>query len=164
MADLKLITQYNEDTKSLPHAKKSEFFSRGYNDLKINISKGDLEIVSGKDKLKQDILKFLVTRRGENPGFLEYGTDFSEYVGQSVREGTLGYLQTKIKDDLTTGLQELQNTLEEHPVEEQLGAMVNFDVSFQETTFTVNFTLLTGAREELTLTIIVTEEGGITIA
>jgi len=157
MSDLKISTQYREETEELPHAESPEFFSRYFNDLQIS-SDGDLEILTGPDKLAQDILKMLSTKKGSHPFYSEYGVDFSDLIGKKQLSEGDPYIKAAIKDRLVQGLKELQRNLINNPENEQIGALSYFDAEINQDGIDVKFSVITKSREYLN--ILYTIEGG----
>ena len=157
MTDMKITTEYNTNTEDLPHAEPADFFAVGFNDLELDDT-GDIKVLSGTDKLAQDVLKFVVTKPGTNPYFQGYGIDFSDLVGTPIKEGQESYLKAQLKDKIVNGLKDLQKTLVDRPDNEQIGAMVYFDVEFAVDEVKVEFSLLSKSQE--TLNILVSIQGG----
>lgn len=80
-------------------------------DLKLSkgsfeIRDGALQIVQGKDKLLQDILKMLFTQTGENPTHKWYGTPLlTKAIGQA---GNLDLLISEITESVNYGLSNIK--------------------------------------------------------
>jgi len=72
----------------------------------FEIKGGALQIVQGKDKLLQDILKMLFTQTGENNVHKWYGTPLlTRAIGQS---GDLNLLRAEVAESINYGLTNLK--------------------------------------------------------
>ena len=113
MSDFKLTTKNIPGINPVPFqsGNPSEFFGEESNDLQLN-KINDLDLVSGLEKLKQDINKILLTERGENTLFPLYGTELQSTVGDKVNPDII---RAKLKDEIISGLQTLQFINRENP-------------------------------------------------
>ncbi len=106
MPDLKLNTKRSIGVPPVPPqaGNPSEFFGEETNDLQLN-TVNDLDLVSGIEKLKQDINKILLTERGENPLFPLYGTEAQSTIGT---KNNPDIIRATLTDEIIGGLQVLQ--------------------------------------------------------
>lgn len=106
MSDLRIITVRQPGVEVVPPqpGNPTRFFGEQSNDLQLN-TVNDFETVSGIEKLKQDILKILLTERGTQVNFPLYGTTIQSLVGAKVNFTTV---QARIKDEVIGALQVLQ--------------------------------------------------------
>lgn len=148
MVDIQINTPYTSSTEDLPSAEPPAFISRYFNDLSLD-SSGDLNIVTGKEKLAQDILKMLLTVRGSNTLAPNYGTTLEEIIGHPQTLSLTPYISAQLKEDIITGLKALQEGLEHSPLDEQIGALTYFDVTQTEDSVKIDFSILTKSEEAL---------------
>lgn len=99
----------------LQPADVTEYFGEQENDLQFGPT-GDLDLVSGTEKLKQDINKILFTERGSNKFLDLYGTRLHGLIGSRI---VLDNLKGVVKDDVVGALQllALLNTENQDPEE-----------------------------------------------
>ena len=71
-------------------------------------SDGNPEIVEGIDKLKQDIGKILITRKGKDPGDAQFGSKLPDLLGQKFDPSILQGLVGKSVAEAINFLQSLQ--------------------------------------------------------
>lgn len=71
------------------------FWGQGENDLMVDA--GDFALISGVENLNQSVAKILVTERGNNIFFTEYGSLLQSFIGQNF---DVDYLRAKIKTDV----------------------------------------------------------------
>ena len=85
MADLKLSTKKIPGIDPIPPqiGHPSEFFGEQSNDIQLD-TVNDFALVSGSEKLKQDINKILMTEIGKNINFEIYGTALQSAIGKKV--------------------------------------------------------------------------------
>jgi phage baseplate assembly protein W len=69
---------------------------------------GDFSLVRGKDKLKQDIEKILMTRIGTDPGSSQYGSELVSMLGNRFEQDILQGLAGKTVRIAVNYLQSLQ--------------------------------------------------------
>lgn len=113
MSDLRLITLRQPGVEPVPPQPGDplRFFGEQSNDLQLN-TVNDFETVSGVEKLKQEVLKILLTERGTQLNFPLYGTTIQSLVGSKVNFTTV---QARIKDEVIGALQVLQFTNKNNP-------------------------------------------------
>jgi len=157
MTDMKITTEYTEQSSGLPHAESPDFYSRNFNDLEVS-EEGDLAVITSTDELAQDILKMLTTTPGSQPYFQDYGVDFGDLIGTGQRNSTVPYITAQIKDRIVNGLKAMQETLVNRPDNEQIGALTYFDVQYIADEVKVEFTVLTKSEDEVN--IVYTIQGG----
>lgn len=100
----------------------------------LSIDKGQLEIVTGSDKLIQDILKIAITPAGANQFSLWYGSLIAKtLIGSSLDENII---VDAAKNQLTLALNTLQNlqslqiqAFQKLTAGEQLAAIMNISVT-----------------------------------
>lgn len=96
--DLYLRTK--KDLHNEFHQNKPAFFwGQGENDLQVE--GGDFVTVSGIENLNQAMAKILVTERGANLFFTEYGSLLQSFIGRSM---DIDYLRASIKTDVIDSL------------------------------------------------------------
>ena len=102
MSDIKIITE--AVSSSLPNPPQpgnpSEYFGEQSNDLQLN-NVNDLAILSGVDKLIQDMNKILLTEVGANTNFEIYGTDLQSLIGNKTN---IEEIKAHLKDQVETAL------------------------------------------------------------
>lgn len=102
MSDLKIITE--SVASNLPNPPQPgnppEYFGEQSNDLQLN-NVNDLALLSGVDKLIQDMNKILLTEVGDNIFFEIYGTDLQSLIGNKV---DIDNLKAHLKDQIETAL------------------------------------------------------------
>ncbi len=104
MADLKLTTKKvpGIDPNPTQIGNPSEYFGEQSNDLQLN-SINDFDIVSGIEKLKQDINKILLTEKGKNIDFAVYGTSMQTEIGAKMKlDEARSRIRVEIEDALET--------------------------------------------------------------
>jgi len=112
MSDLKLVTKVQPGQEPQPLVTgTSEYFGEQSNDLQLDTN-NDFAVLSGVEKLKQDINKILLTSLGANPNFEIYGSELQNLVGNKMR---YEFIQSKIKDEIITALRTLQFANEYNP-------------------------------------------------
>lgn len=106
MSDLKIVTKQIPGVESKPPqpGDPSEFFGEQTNDLQLNTI-NDFDLVSGIEKLRQDLNKILFTEIGQNPTFEVYGTEIISRVG--TKSG-FDELRARIRADVTKALSVLE--------------------------------------------------------
>jgi len=102
MADALLVTKRTAVLNPNPPqpGNPDAFFGEETNDLQLN-SVNDLALVSGLDKLKQDLNKILFTEVGANTNFEIYGTELQTMVGGKV---DIDNARAKIREEVDTAL------------------------------------------------------------
>ena len=85
MADLKITTKVIPGVSPSPFqpGNPSEYFGEQTNDLQLS-TVNDLDVVSGIEKLKQDLNKIMLTEIGQNKNFEVYGTELNALIGQKT--------------------------------------------------------------------------------
>lgn len=114
--------------------------------LKIS-AVGDIQIVLGSDRLKQDVTKILITERGLAP-YPNYGTILASVVGaRSSDTDVLSF----VADDVITALK-YQSLLERSTtLDEILGQIVQLDVEFSSSALLITLQLETAAKTSVDL-------------
>ena len=150
MADLKLTTKKVPGIDPVPpqSGNPTEFFGEESNDLQLN-SINDLHVVSGLEKLRQDINKILLTERGNNTLFPLYGTELQSLVGGKVNPDII---RAKIKDEVIGGLQTLQFINRDNPnLDEQPEILELLDIQqIDDTQFEVQLSVITASNKSIT--------------
>jgi hypothetical protein len=99
----------------------------------LSISNGDLETVSGSDKLIQDILKVCLTEVGSNVIFPWYGSYVSKtMIGSTLDPSiTLDYAKTQLTNSINTlkSLQETQSTYQNVSADELIYALSGVSIT-----------------------------------
>lgn len=156
MSDLLLATKRAPGTEPVPiqNAKNiSEFFGEQSNDLQLN-SINDLAIVSGLEKLRQDINKILLTERGTNSLFELYGTELQSLIGGKINPDVI---RAKIKDEVIGGLQTLQFLNRDNPnADERPEVLELLDIQQIDTTqFEIKLSVITASNKSITTGIVI---------
>lgn len=122
-------------------------------DMAFDVS-GKLVTVTGTEKLKQEVIKILLSDKNINPYHLEYGSNLNELIGGELTEFTLVVLQKYINDSMVY-LATKQSTLD-LPSEERFlrieSLILNTDAS-DPTKCNVKMTFLSYAFEESTVSL-----------
>lgn len=102
MSDIKIITPASSgDLPNPPQpGNPSEYFGEQSNDLQLN-NINDLAVLSGVDKLIQDMNKILLTEVGSNIFYEIYGTDLQSLIGNKVN---IEEIKAHLKDQIETAL------------------------------------------------------------
>ena len=105
MSDARLVTKTTAvlDPNPPQPGNPTEFFGEETNDLQLN-SVNDLALISGIDKLKQDLNKILFTEVGANVNFEIYGTELQTMVGGKVNADNV---RAKVREQVDTALSTL---------------------------------------------------------
>lgn len=69
-------------------------------DIAVDVT-GYSKVISGKDKLKQQVIKMLLTEKGNNIQLPEYGSELNTLVGGNLDQYAIVLLQKYITDTLT---------------------------------------------------------------
>ena len=126
--DLKLITKQQPNMVPIPNQANTpnEYFGEQSNDIQLG-PLNDFDLVTGIEKLRQDIQKVFLTVRGKNTNFALYGTELQTLVGQKV---DISYMKAKVTDEIIAGLQLVQyaNQTNTNP-DEKIATLEYLDVS-----------------------------------
>ena len=98
MSDFKLTTKVAPGTEPVPpqNGNVTEFFGEQSNDIQLN-TVNDIALVSGTEKLRQDLNKIFLTETGANINFEIYGTILQSLIGQKVN---FDNIRAKIRDEV----------------------------------------------------------------
>ena len=142
MADAKLVTKTTTVLTPVPPqpGNPSEFFGEETNDLQLN-SVNDLALISGIDKLKQDLNKILFTEVGANVNFEIYGTELQSMVGGKV---SIDNARAKIREEVETALSVLLFVTKDNPDDDEV--VDNFE--------TLSVREISSGRFEVTVSVI----------
>ena len=77
-----------------------EYFGEQSNDLQLN-NVNDLAMLSGVDKLRQDMNKIFLTEVGSNTNYQIYGTDLQTLIGNKVN---IEEIKAHLRDQVETAL------------------------------------------------------------
>jgi hypothetical protein len=95
---------YEEQKKAGLPSNITSAFIEGENDIYIGVN-GDIETVTGNSKLKQDILKILLTERGNNLYSSIYGSQLQYYIGKKYDDE---FIKSQIKTEIVNTLRVFQ--------------------------------------------------------
>lgn len=142
MADVKITTKTTAVLTPVPPqpGNPEEFFGDETNDLQLN-SVNDLALVSGIDKIKQDLNKILFTEVGANVNFEIYGTELQSMVGGKV---DIDNARAKIREEVDTALSVLLFLTKENTNDDEV--VDNFE--------TLSVTEISSGRFEVTVSVI----------
>ena len=87
-----------------------KYFGEQSNDIQLN-SVNDFALISGIDKLRQDINKILLTELGANTNFEIYGTTLQTLIGNKVN---VEEIRAHLRDQVDTALAVLKFINEEN--------------------------------------------------
>ena len=127
-------------------------------DLKLNDGDlefgpdGDFVLLTGREKLAQDLGKILLTRIGQDPGDSRYGTELRDLLGrrldQQLLEGIAGK-SVRLAVNFLQSLQFVQSTEQEVSFDEIIGDIEALEVkqpSFQKIQITLSVLTVSGLR------------------
>lgn len=147
------IVDYNTTPNSCPHCKGFMF----KNDLKLN-NLGKLDIVVNTPKLVQQIMKAILTPKGKNIYYLNYGTFITQLIGEK-NIGLSFLIRSEIREQLTRiksiHMQILSNYKDFYTPYEILYDLLGMEIlKSQSKEVSIKLTLQTGALEKITTQII----------
>jgi hypothetical protein len=118
MPDLKLSTKVPPGGEPIPQQNwpVSEYFGEQSNDLQLN-AVNDLALVSGTEKLRQDLNKIFLTELGANRNFPIFGTILNGLVGEKVN---FDAIRAKIRDEVQGALETMKFINEENPNDDEV--------------------------------------------
>ncbi len=119
MSDLKISTRVIPGQEPVPPQNapgETEYFGEQSNDLQLN-SVNDFALVSGVEKLKQDLNKIFLTETGANENFEIYGTILQSLIGQKVN---FDQIRAKIRDEVSGALETLRFINEENTNDDEV--------------------------------------------
>ena len=124
-------------------------FEEGDNDIYL-APNGDLQIVQGVEKLKQDILKILKTERGNDTFSPIYGSFLQTFIGQKFDEE---YIKAQVRDEIIETLRVLQFINKDSSnLDEQIDVLTILDIQrVSETGLDIQLTLTTLTGKEVSL-------------
>jgi len=76
-------------------------FYANFNDIAIN---GDIQLINGKDKIRQEICKFILTQQGTAPLFPTYGTN----IPFLMNNRTSNLIYNDLKNEIIYAIQWIQ--------------------------------------------------------
>lgn len=148
MSDFFLRTKRtSEISAERPDATEEYIWGEGTNDLVANEITG-FRVVSGTEKLVQDIIKILLTERGSNTLTPLYGSNLHQLISQKADLDVLhGQIISEIKDSLLI----LQSINKNNPnLDEQVKTLESVSVDQPTPTqFNVRFTVITMADKRV---------------
>jgi len=124
MADLQLTTKRRPGEQEVPPQvppPPSEFFGEASNDIQLS-QLNDFELISGLDKLKQDIKKVILTELGENTNFELYGSELQSTIGEKV---DFNFIKAKVKEQVINALEVLEFVNRENPDDDERPETLN---------------------------------------
>ena len=142
MSDLFIATKNQGDISQVNLGQGQLVFSRGYNDLQVGPNK-DFVLISGVDKLQQDIIKILMTSRGTNTIYPAYGS----LIGNSIGTKNIDQQKATIRNSVVEALTILQIINTSNPnLDEQLQSIdvVQVNINNNEITVSVQVTTKNG--------------------
>jgi phage baseplate assembly protein W len=113
----------------------------------IAIVGGDIDLVSGSDRLLQDMIKVLLTEKGLMP-YPNYGSALPYLRGSNYSDPNLLSL---VSDEVLTALRYLYLIEESDVKTEQLGEITTMDVEFSGSSILVTIAATTAARTAINL-------------
>lgn len=118
MSDLKLTTKRVPGIDPNPPqiGNPSEYFGEQSNDIQLN-SINDFAIISGTEKLKQDINKIFMTEAGQNIDFTVYGTALQSVIGNKIN---LDEARARIRSEIESALEVLLLLNENNPNQDEI--------------------------------------------
>ncbi len=148
-----LATYKTLDTECPLHDAAGDNFSPIQKDVNIN-EQGRIDTLIGKDKVRQAVLKALLTTSGNNTFHPTFGSLLSNAIGQKFDLFTQFNLQQSIQDavDFLVQQQQLDPTI---PLNETIFRVSSVDLSVDKDdprTIKVALKILTGSYEEVPIT------------
>ena len=134
------------DIKLLGSA-KGEIYG-DFNDISFDAN-GDVNVISGADRIKQDIVKILITVSGNLP-YVNYGTFLSKLVNSRYSDEKL---LSSVNDEVISAIQYLVSNEESIDGDEIIDEITTLEVSFEEREVLIDLVVTTLARKELNLEI-----------
>jgi hypothetical protein len=132
--------------KDLKYIAAIKTASEGFNDIEITAD-GDLAAVEGAARIKQDVVKILLTELGLMP-YPNYGSSLPSLVGSDPFSTSL--LDT-VSSEVISNIHYLIFSEESQLLTEQIAEIKTLDVSFANGTVMVNMVLISRAAEEIAL-------------
>lgn len=116
-----------KDNNNPLHAgQHSYFWSQGENDLIVDTN-GDFAITQGVDNLNQSMAKILVTERGKNIFFPDYGSGLQSLIGTSM---AVDFLRANVKTECIDTLRIYQFINQSNPnLDEQIETLRSLKIN-----------------------------------
>ena len=137
-----LFLRTKKDNLNPLHAgKPSYFWGQGENDLIVD-NNGDFALTSGIDNLNQSMAKIIVTERGNNIFFSDYGAGLQALIGTNM---DMDYLRATIKTELIDTLRIYQFINQANPnLDEQIETLRSLKINqIMNDGIDVSFTVIT---------------------
>lgn len=113
----------------------------------VSFVNGDLDVVSGSDRLTQDMVKVLLTEKGLMP-YPNYGSALPYLRGSNYNDPNLLSL---VSDEVLTALRYLYLIEESSDTTERLGEITSLDVEASRSSILVTIAATTAARTAINL-------------
>lgn len=146
-----MATYYSMGTTCPLHDLPGPSFSPIQKDVNINPS-GQFVTVTGADKVRQAVVKALLTAVGSNSFHSSYGAWLTNAIGQKFNVYTQFTIQQSVQDAVDFLIQQQQQATIYIPPEELIFRVSNVNISTVEgspTTLQVSIRVLTGAYQEV---------------
>jgi len=135
---------------TLLRSKTGEFFG-DFND--INYTAGDIQLLENESRIRQAIVKILLTRQGSNQVFTGYGTELQDLLKRSALDLTI---QADISNTIAYGLSYLtqaETSTDPSEVIEELEALEIIYDENQKTSFVIKLVLRLVNGKKITITL-----------
>ena len=116
----------------------------GYNDIEITAD-GDIATIDGYARVKQDVVKIILTETGLMP-YPNYGSSLPSMSGNTPYDTTL--LNT-VANEVISDIHYLVNTETSQQLSEQISDLKSLDVSYSNSQIQVGLVLLTKDNTEV---------------
>lgn len=146
-----LVSPGQGQSKSNPEP--DEFFGEETNDIQLN-NLNDFDIISGTEKLKQDINKILLTELGRNQNFDLYGSGLQSLIGSKFNAD---FLRAKIENEIVSSL-EILNFInrDNEDLDEVPKTLKTLEINEIQTGFEVILTVVTESDKLVTTSVVIT--------
>lgn len=122
-------------------------YTGDFNDVSFT-NVGDLAVVSGPDRLKQDIIKILLTEQGLMP-YPNYGTQL--YTMRNVNPNDSRVL-SDVAEDIESALRYLDALEPTTDLAERIGEITTLETSYADSAISILLEITTASRSSLNLT------------
>ncbi len=119
-----------------------------FNDISFDVN-GDVDVISGTDRVRQDIVKILITVSGNLP-YVNYGTFLPKLVNSRYTDEKL---LSSVNDEVIAAIQYLVSNEESIDGDEIIDEITTLEISFEEREVLINLVATTLSRKELNLEI-----------
>ena len=116
----------------------------GYNDIEITRD-GDIAVLAGTDRVKQDVVKIILTETGLMP-YPNYGSSLPSMPGNTSYDQTL--LNT-VANEIISDIHYLINVETSQVLAEQISELKTLDVTFSDNQIQAVIVLLTEDNTEI---------------